>query len=482
MAKINSRKLISWTVRLTLIFVLLITAIFSATTTSQAFAVPTFQITKVEPKTSITIVTANFPKNIDFTVRMGAYGTLGVGGIVVATLNSGAGGAFSATFNIPADLKEAKQIAVRLDSKEGFYSYNWFYNNTTATTSPTPAPGTPPATTIPGYKGYPTFTITSVETDKKVSIQTANLPPSQEFTVRMGAYGTQAKGGIEVAKFNSDKGGSVAATFDVPAALAGSQRIAIRIDSPAGFYAYNWFWNNSTNPAAPETPAATPPADGYKGYPTFSITGVTADSKVSISTVNLPKNQDFTVRMGAYGTYAKGGIEVTKFNSGEGGAQTFTFDIPAALKGSYRIAIRFDAASGLYAYNWFYNNTTTASATPPDASTPPAATPTTPTTPATPATPGYTGFPTFGVVSVVKDSKVTITTANLPKNEDFTVSMGLYGTYAVGGLSAGSFNSGEGGVQTLTFDIPADLKGQVKIAIRFDGTSGLYAYNWFWNN
>jgi len=61
---------------------------------------------------------------------MGKYGTLGIGGVVIGTTNSGTGGAFSATYSIPAELKGETRIAIRLDSTTGgFYSYNWFWNN-----------------------------------------------------------------------------------------------------------------------------------------------------------------------------------------------------------------------------------------------------------------------------------------------------------------------------------------------------------------
>ncbi len=355
-------------IRISMVVVLAFLALFPTTMNSQAYTVPTFSISSVVPDTSVTIVTANFPASTDFTVRMGAYGTLGIGGIEVATLNSGAGGSFSATFSIPAALAGSAQIAVRLESAGGYYAYNWFYN----TTLPGPA--------IPGYTGIPTFSITSVVTDSKVTVQTSNLPPSQEFTVRMGAYGTYAIGGVSVATFNSGTGGSQSLTFDIPASLAGSVQIAIRMDCPAGYYAYNWFWNNTT--ATPDP--VTPPPAGYSGFPTFSITSVEADLKVTVATANLPPSQDFTVRMGAYGTYAVGGVEVATFNSGAGGAQAITFDIPASLAGSYQIAIRMDSTSGLFAYNWFYNNTTTAGPTPPP-------------------TPGYSGYPTFNITAVVKD-------------------------------------------------------------------------------
>ena len=51
--------------------------------------IPTFVVVSVIPGVKVTIRTANFPANKDFTVTMGKNHTLGVGGIVVATTNSG---------------------------------------------------------------------------------------------------------------------------------------------------------------------------------------------------------------------------------------------------------------------------------------------------------------------------------------------------------------------------------------------------------
>ncbi|HJS28134.1 MAG TPA: hypothetical protein VJ768_00825, partial [Anaerolineales bacterium] len=62
---------------------------------------------------------------------MGPFGTQAINGIEVGTLNSGNGGSVEATFNIPAELKGLSTIAIRLDSPQGYFSYNWFYNNTT---------------------------------------------------------------------------------------------------------------------------------------------------------------------------------------------------------------------------------------------------------------------------------------------------------------------------------------------------------------
>ncbi len=100
--------------------------------TTPITTIPTFSIASVVKNTSVTINASNFPASTKFDVLMNYMGTRGVGGIVVDTIDSGAGGSFTATFNIPATLKGQFQIAIRLQgTKTGFFAYNWFYNTTT---------------------------------------------------------------------------------------------------------------------------------------------------------------------------------------------------------------------------------------------------------------------------------------------------------------------------------------------------------------
>jgi hypothetical protein len=313
---------------------------------AQAFTIPTFSIVSVDKDVSVTIETANFPANQTFTVRMGAFGTLGIGGTVVGTTDSGSGGTFQATYDIPDGLKGSARIAIRMDSPEGFFSFNWFVNNTGTTPTPTPSPTTTP------FSGIPTFSISSVVTDSTVTISTNNFPANRDFTVRMGAFGTAAVGGTVVATTSSGSGGSFSATYNIPDSLKGKTRIAIRMDSTTGgFFAFNWFWNR--------TSTATTPPPAFVGIPTFSITSVVHDSSVTITTNNFPANKDFTVRMGAFGTAAVGGTVVGTTNSGSGGSFTATYNIPDSLKGKTRIAIRMDSTSGgFFAFNWFWNATT----------------------------------------------------------------------------------------------------------------------------
>jgi LysM repeat protein len=103
---------------------------------------------------------------------------------------------------------------------------------------PTGGPTTPP----PGNT-IPTFTIVSVVPDQSVTIRTANFPANQRFDVLMGAYGTKGINGTYVTSTQSGNGGSFTATYPIPANLRGADRLAIRLQSPSGYYSFNWFFN-----------------------------------------------------------------------------------------------------------------------------------------------------------------------------------------------------------------------------------------------
>lgn len=325
------------------------------------------------------------------------------------------------------------------------------------------------APAVQAYSGIPTISITSVEKDSKVTIQTKNFPANVKFTVRMGKFGTLGIGGTVITNTNSGSGGSFSATYTIPSGLKGEKQIAIRLENTStGYNAYNWFYNN-TAPSGTIPDTGGTPSSGYTGIPTFSITEVVAKSKVTIKTNNFPKNDKFTVTMGKVGTLGVGGTLVTTTDSSTGGSFSATYEIPSGLKDEAIIAIRLESkTSGYYAYNWFYNNTASSGTIPDTGGTTPS---------------GYSGYPTFSISAVVKDSKVTIKGSNFPAGDKFTVTMGKFGTLGVGGVIVTTQDAGSGGTLTATYDIPASLKGETKIAIRLaSSTSRYFAYNWFWNN
>jgi hypothetical protein len=318
-----------------------------------AKTIPTFTTISVFPGTSVTIRTYNFPAHDSFDVLMGPMGTRGVNGIKVATIGSGTGGSFTATFSIPNALKGSYQIALRLQSNtgSGYFAYNWFYNNSSAGPGGLPGPGGL-------YTGIPTIWIAGVVRDQTVTITTYNFPSNDSFDVLMNYMGTRGKNGIFIGTVSSNGGGTLTYTFNIPAILRGLYQIAIRLQSNtgSGYFAYNWFYNNTTGSTGGG--GTLPP--GYVGFPTFSVVSVLRDTTVTIQTYNLPPDDQFKVLMGPIGTRGIHGYYVTTINSGVGGVQTLTFNIPPQLAGSHRIAIRLQSVtgSGYYAYNWFYNNTT----------------------------------------------------------------------------------------------------------------------------
>jgi uncharacterized protein YraI len=92
-----------------------------------ASGIPLISIVSVVRDQTVTISARNFPAGRTFDVRMGAYGTRAVGGAIVGRTNTG-NGAFTATYNIPAQWRGSTRIAIRLDGVGGYFSYNWFWN------------------------------------------------------------------------------------------------------------------------------------------------------------------------------------------------------------------------------------------------------------------------------------------------------------------------------------------------------------------
>jgi len=207
--------------------------------------VPTLEILSVNPDSSVTLKTHNFPVNDSFDVLMDAYGTLAVNGYVVDNVTT-TSSTQTYTFSIPSQLHGLARIAIRLESDaSGYYSYDWFNNKPYGTGGPVipPAPANPPG--LPAGV-VPTFFITAVAQDSTVTIQTRNLPANDSFEVYMNVFGTAGVGGSLAGTVSSGAGGIQTYTLTIPAALQGISRIAIRIQSPTShYYAYNWFWNST---------------------------------------------------------------------------------------------------------------------------------------------------------------------------------------------------------------------------------------------
>lgn len=304
----------------------------------QTAVVPTFTVDDVVTDTSVTITTADFPPHQEFLVTMGPNGTQGIDGTVVGSINSGVGGSFTASFPIPDSLKGAERIAMRLESPQGFFAYNWFYNNLAKPRN-----------------DVPSFIIESVIPNEAVTIHTFNFPAGRSFLVMMGHMGTDAVDGIPVGTIDTGAGGELLASFDIPEPLQGLERIAIRAES-GPYFAYNWFGNE-----APEETVV----------PDMRICEVVRDQSITIVTRNtFPPNREFAVLMNFMGTLGTGGYVTGTFNSGPTGVVTGTYPIPDGLRGLDQIAVRADEIGGPY-YAFDYTNNQTAVYCGPEATTAP---------------------------------------------------------------------------------------------------------------
>jgi hypothetical protein len=209
--------------------------------------------------------------------------------------------------------------------------------------------------------------------------------------------------------------------------------------------------------------------------PTIEITAVEQGKSVTFVTKNYPANQVFTVTMGQFGTKGVGGAVAGSFNSGAGGSMTVSMPIPAGLSGLDRITVRAQSNQlfPYYSYNWFYNQTPGNAPLP--VNQPPANQPL--------SSSGYSGIPTIAITAVQRDKSVTFVTQNYPANQQFSVTLGSMYSKGVGGIVAGSFNSGLGGSMSVTMPIPAQLAGADRLAIRAQTAQEFpyYSYNWFFN-
>lgn len=364
-----SKKMI---VMITLAVVVLLALPISAALATTSGTIPSISIVSVVPGAVVTVETYNFPADLDFDVTIGPYGTYGIDGTKVATTNSGKGGTFTATYNIPEELKNSARLSIRLHNPtKGYYAYNWFENTSLA---PVAAATSETASTIPGYVGYPSFSITAVEADKSVNVEALNFPPDSEAEVTMNVIGTFGIGGYDVTTQKTGEKGEFTASYKIPEELAGLYMISMRIEDPvSGYYAINWFFNTthpvkveatptvSSTPQPGGTPSVGtggPVTDEYDGYPRVEISAVEKDVKVTIQAMNLPKNEKFDVYMGSLEAMATGGTKVGAIDPAGQSEVEAIFEIPEELAGLGRISIRIVSdKSGYYGYNWFYNQT-----------------------------------------------------------------------------------------------------------------------------
>jgi len=88
-----------------------------------------FSIIEVIPGDQITIQTYFFPPDEIFNVLMGPEDSDGIGGYLVGSLWTGAGGSFKLVYRIPNALFDEPVIALRFEGRDGSEAVDYFNNN-----------------------------------------------------------------------------------------------------------------------------------------------------------------------------------------------------------------------------------------------------------------------------------------------------------------------------------------------------------------
>jgi hypothetical protein len=180
---------------------------------------------------------------------MDVAGNKAIDGIVVGRTNSGVGGAFSVTYKIPAELHDEPTIAIRMESAEGWFAYNWFVNRTTGSTPAEPAP-------IPVTGTKPALSFVGVEANKTVTVEARNLPANTTFSVRVGPYYTFFRDYVYAPSVTSDANGYVKFSINLPEGVKDVELVTVRLDG-SGRYAFNAFKNVNGGTTIPVTSGGT---------------------------------------------------------------------------------------------------------------------------------------------------------------------------------------------------------------------------------
>jgi len=308
--------------------------------------VPSFSIVSVKADESVRIRTSNFPASTLFTVRMDVVGKAGVNGIIVTQTNTGAGGAFEETYAIPAELKGKAQIAIRLESSNGYYAYNWFNNNTTGQ-SPVATPTAPGSIPTTG-KGI-NIKIAGVSANKTVTIDANNFPANLNFRIRVGPFYNFWKGGEVIGTINSGNGGNFRFTVNLPDAVRNVELVSIRLDSvTGGYYAYNAFKNVDLAVVTPVPGSVTP-------VPSVGSCTVTTNVPGSVN-----KSAEFdarwTIKNTGNTTWDMNSVDYKFLSGTEMHKRDNRFDLPNTVKPGQSITLIVDMVapkySGYYSTTW----------------------------------------------------------------------------------------------------------------------------------
>lgn len=302
----------------------------------------------------------------------------------------------------------------------------------------------------------PAFKVSEVVTDTTVTVITKNFPADTYYLVSLGDP-DNADSVTAVAKFNSKEGGALKVTVKIPEELHGKELLDIILTDPNGGKIEGSFTNTAAvtedsaeEPAAAEEPAEEPAAEqesaelpaaeeetlqdtatvcDYSVIPYVYIDSVVKDASVTFTTYNFPADSTFSVQMGVFNGTNPGRPQAPRHD-------------PEPRDHEPR--------------------------------------PEPPEPKPEPVPVGNQGE--VVLTQLIRELEEPAPSFNRPDGPA-PKPQPVASVPSFSGQEVGTYETGDGSSQTLTFDIPENLQGVGTIAlwIADEGSCGFYAYNYFYN-
>lgn len=189
----------------------------------------------VKEDQSVTLQGKNLSTNSRYTVYLGKYNADPSKKILVGSAETDKSGYFKKAFDIPKQLYDVVKIRVSVISATGVSTTNWFIN----ATSNSNTGGT--------SSGKLAIDVKSVKRNQWVKISTTNLPANVTFKVFMNRAGASWNKAVQVGTLRDSKGGSIVASFDIPASLKDKNQLEIVVfNNPLDMSAEATFKNQTS--------------------------------------------------------------------------------------------------------------------------------------------------------------------------------------------------------------------------------------------
>lgn len=188
------------------------------------------RILQVVRDTSVAIDASATRSRMQVDVLIGRFGAGATRSTKVATVWTGPGAPLRGTFSIPSGLRGLDKLEIWVKMVGGTTAASqWFYNM---------------SSTSGGYREIPSVVVNSVIRNQSVTITAYNVAPNVVFEVLMASPNQKDKLILAAGTLSSATGGTVSASFNIPAGLLNKTPLVLLLrNTSLGYYAYALFQN-----------------------------------------------------------------------------------------------------------------------------------------------------------------------------------------------------------------------------------------------